>query len=160
MRFDDPFLNIRPETARDVDFLARLYRSTREDLLQSGLPEAMLDNLIAMQFHAQQSGYRKQYPYADHAIVEKDGEPMGCLITHRGDDAIRLVYVALLPHERNQGHGRRLIHALQTEAASANKPLTLAVSTQNTQAQRLYVSCGFQVVSDNGAYLQMIWRGR
>lgn len=160
MCFDDPFLHTRPETAQDADFLARLYRSTREDLLQSGLPEAMLANLIAMQFHAQQSGYRKQFPNAEYFIIEKNGEPMGCLITHRGDDAIRLVYVALLPHERNQGHGRRLIQALQTEAASANKPLTLAVSTQNTQAQRLYISCGFQVVSDDGAYLEMIWRGR
>lgn len=157
MNSDDPLLNIRPEIPQDADFLARLYRSTREDLLQLGLPGAMLDNMMAMQFHAQQSGYRKQYPDAAYDIIEKAGEPAGSLITHRGIDAIRLVYIALLPHERNRGHGRRLIRTLQTEAAGANKTLRLSVSAQNTQAQRLYASCGFQVESDDGVHLEMSW---
>lgn len=156
MNSDDPLLHIRPKTAQDTDFLARLYRSTREDLLQLGLPGAMLDNMMAMQFHAQQSGYRKQYPDAAYDIIEKSGEPAGCLITHRGD-AIRLVYIALLPHERNRGHGRRLIRALQAEAAGANKTLTLSVSAQNLQAQRLYASSGFQVESNDGVHLEMSW---
>lgn len=152
-----PDLTLRQETLQDKAFLESLYRSTRDDLLQLGLPGAMLDNMMAMQFHAQQSGYRKQYPDAVYDIIEKDGEPAGCLITHRGIDAIRLVYIALLPHERNRGHGRRLIRALQAEAAGANKTLRLSVSAQNTQAQRLYASSGFQVESNDGVYLEMNW---
>ena len=150
-------LMLRQETLQDKTFLENLYRSTREDLLQLGLPDSMLDNMMAMQFHAQQNGYRKQYPDAAYDIIEKDGEPAGCLITHRGIDVIRLVYIALMPHERNCGHGRRLIRALQAEAAGANKTLTLSVSTQNTQAQRLYTASGFQVANSDGAYLEMSW---
>lgn len=157
MNSDDPLLHIRPETAQDADFLARLYRSTRDDLLLLGLPEPMLANMMAMQFHAQQSGYRKQYPDAAYDIIEKNGEPAGCLITHRGGDAIRLIYIALLPHERNQGHGSRLIRALQAEATGANKSLMLSVSAQNMQAQHLYASSGFQVESNDGVYLEMSW---
>lgn len=159
MNIGDPFLNIRPETPQDADFLARLYRLTRDDLLQLGLPEPMLANMMTMQFHAQQSSYRKQYPDAAYDIIENAGKPAGYLITHRRIDAIRLVYIALLPHERNRGHGRRLIHALQTEAASARKPLRLSVSTQNLLAQRLYASCGFCVDNDDGVYLEMKWIG-
>lgn len=157
MHIDDPLLSIRSETVQDTDFIAQLYRSTREDLSRLGLPEAMLDNMIAMQLHAQQSGYRKQYPDADYAIVEKTGESIGYLITHRSDDDIRLVYIALMPQERNQGHGRRLIQALQTEASAAKKPLKLSVSTQNVLAQHLYASSGFRVVNNDSVNLEMSW---
>lgn len=157
MPINDQLFNIRPETSQDKDFLARLYRSTREDLLQTGLPENMLNNLIAMQFNAQQASYRNRFPDADYAVIEKDGDAIGCMITHRGNEAIRLVYIALLPHERNQGHGRRLIQALQVEAADTNKVVALSVSTQNTQAQRLYAALEFTVVGNDGAYWEMLW---
>jgi ribosomal protein S18 acetylase RimI-like enzyme len=160
MHINDPLLNIRPESAQDADFLARLYRSTRDDLSHIGLPEALLDNLLAMQFNAQQSGYRTRYPEADFAIIEKNGAAIGCLITHRGEGAQRLINIALLPEARNQGHGRRLILALQAEAARAKQPLALAVSTQNTRAQRLYAALGFGVAGSDGAYVEMIWQER
>jgi ribosomal protein S18 acetylase RimI-like enzyme len=158
MHFNDSHLNIRPETAQDADFLAALYRSTREDLLLSGLPEAMLENIIAMQFRAQQSGYRAQFPDAEHSILEKHGAPIGCIVCNRDSGEIRLVNIALLPHERNRGFGSRLLYALQAEAAAAGKALTLSVSTQNMRARNLYASCGFQVVHEDGAYAEMIWR--
>lgn len=157
MQLNDPALNLRPECEHDSEFLARLYRSVREDLLQLDLPEAMLDQLVEMQFRAQQAGYRSQFPDARNTIVEKGGEPIGCVLTHHGDEAMRLVYLALLPHERNRGYGRRLIQALQSEAAGANKPLALSVSTQNLQAQHLYASSGFRPVSNDGVSLEMVW---
>lgn len=155
--YSDPLLNLRPETAHDADFLALLFRSTREDLLQLPLPEAMLDNLIAMQFNAQQGSYREHYPDAQFSIVEKSREPIGQLIAHDGDAAIRLVFIALLPNERNQGHGRCLLQALQALATTAKKTLTLSVSTQNMGAKRLYLSLGFEVSHDAGTHLEMIW---
>jgi ribosomal protein S18 acetylase RimI-like enzyme len=160
MHINGPLFNIRPETELDKDFLARLYRSTRDDLLQIGLPEAMLANLLAMQFNAQQSSYRKQYPDACCTIIEESGGPIGCMIVNRGDDAIRLVYIALLPQARNRGYGRGLIQALQDEALSANKALTLSVSTQNVPAQRLYARMEFETGGNSGANLEMIWNGR
>jgi ribosomal protein S18 acetylase RimI-like enzyme len=157
MRLNDPILNLRPEIEQDGEFLARLYRSTREDLLQLNLAEAMLDQLVEMQFRAQQTGYRNHFPDARHVIIEKQGEPIGCTITHHGADLIRLVYLAFLPHERNRGYGRSVIQVLQSEAANAKKPITLSVATQNWQAQRLYVSSGFRPVNIDGANLEMIW---
>ncbi len=157
MQLDDPILNLRHECAEDEDFLATLYRSTRDDLSRLNLPRAMLDNLIGMQFRAQQAGHRSRFPGARHRILEKAGQPIGCMLVHHGVDAIRLVYLALLPHERRRGHGRRLIAALQSEAARANRALTLAVSPHNVAAQRLYLSCGFSMEASDGASLEMRW---
>jgi len=160
MQPGDPVLNLRPEGGQDSEFLARLYRSTREDLLLLNLPEAMLQGLLDMQLRAQQAAYRSQFPDARHQILELAGEPIGGLLAHRGDEAIRLVYLALLPHARNRGYGRRLIEALQAEAADADKPLTLSVFTLNTPAQRLYASTGFRPAGNDGINVEMIWEGK
>ena len=155
-----PVVTLRPEVLQDKPFLEILYRSTRDDLLKLGLPEAMLGNLMQMQFNAQQTGYRTQFPDADYSIVERDGKSIGWLITDRNAEAIRLVNIALLPDQRNKGHGRRLINALQNEAAAAKKPLRLSVSCMNRHAQHLYVSSGFQIIGDDGANLEMTWQIR
>lgn len=159
MSINNPDFNIRPETPQDVDFIALLYRSTRDDLLQLDLPEAMVDNLIEMQFRAQQSSYRKQFPDADYAVVERKGDPIGYLITDNGDKEIRLVYIAFLVHERNKGHGRSLIQTLQDKAAVANKPLTLSVDPQNMHAKHLYLSSGFQIRGNDSTNLELTWLG-
>ena len=158
MHIDDQLLTLRAETLQDQPFLETLYRSTRNDLLQLGLPEAMMDNLMQMQFNAQFSGYRTQFPDAEFSIVEKNNSPVGYLIVHHGDDTCRLVYIALLPDQRNQGHGRRLIEALKNEAAAAEKPLLLSVSCMNRHAQHVYLSSGFQIIGDDGANMEMAWR--
>lgn len=150
-------LNIRPEVEPDKAFVERLYRSTRDDLLQLGLADALIDNLIRMQFQAQQASYRIQFPAAEYSIVEKEGNAIGYLIVDKSDAATRLVYIALLPSERNKKYGRRLIQALQIEASGANKPLTLSVDPQNIPAKHLYLSSGFQVKNDDGVNLEMTW---
>lgn len=150
-------LNIRPEVEPDKAFVERLYRSTRDDLLQLGLADALIDNLIRMQFQAQQASYRIQFPAAEYSIVEKAGNAIGYLIVDKSDEATRLVYIALLPSERNKKYGRRLIQALQSEASGANKPLTLSVDPQNIPAKHLYLSSGFQIKNDDGVNLEMTW---
>lgn len=153
-------LLLRPETDEDAAFLKALYRSTREDLLQLGLPPEMLSNLLEMQFHAQRNGYRSQFPSADNSIIEKNGKPIGLLLKNVGASEIRLIHIALLSEERGKGLGRRLINELQQEASAAGKPLTLSVSTQNAGAQRLYTALGFGIIDDNGAYREMAWSPR
>ncbi|HZX31472.1 MAG TPA: GNAT family N-acetyltransferase [Rhodocyclaceae bacterium] len=153
----DTLFSLRPEAPLDDDFLVKLFRSTRDDLLHIGLPEPMLDNLIAMQFRAQQNGHRQQYPEGNFCIVEAAGEPVGSLAVCRGTAGIRLINIALRPEARGNGLGSRLIRALQAEATASAKPLTLSVSTQNIGAQRLYAKLGFTAVSNNGAYQEMAW---
>lgn len=152
-------LTLRPKIEQDNAFLERLHRSTRPDLLQLGLPDPLLENLIQMQFNAQQTSYRTQFPNAEHSIIETKGEAIGYLIVNTNDEAIRLVYIALLPQARNQGYGRHLLKILQTEATNTNKPLGLSVDPQNAPAKHLYLSSGFQVKHDDGANLEMIWLG-
>jgi len=122
-----------------------------------GLPDAMMNNLMQMQFNAQQSSYRSNFPAADYAIIEKDGTPIGYLVTHRGEKRNRVIYIAFLPHERNKGYGRGVIKTLQAEAALAEKGLALSVDPQNAIARHLYLSMGFQVGSDDGVVQNMIW---
>lgn len=154
-------LRIRPEAEDDRAFLKSLYVSTRDDLLQLGLPEALLDNLMSMQFDAQQMGYRQQYPAADFSIIERNDHPVpvpiGCMDVYRGTDAIRLINIALIAEARNRGCGRSLILALQAEAAAAGKPLTLSVSAHNLGAQRLYTTLQFGIRGNDGVYLEMVW---
>ena len=151
-------MTLRPETSEDKPFLEILYRSTRDDLLQLGLPEAMTSNLMQMQFNAQQTGYRTQFPDAEYSIIEKNGKAIGWLITDRSNDAIRLVNIALLTDQRNKGYGRYLIKTLQNEAEAAKKPLKLSVSCMNMHAQHVYLSSGFQIIGDDGANLEMTWK--
>lgn len=153
----DTAFSLRPEACQDRDFLAELYRSTRDDLLHLSLPEPMLNNLMTMQFTAQRSGHRQQYPDADFCIVETAGKPVGYLAVNRGAADIHLINIALHPEARGNGLGSKLIRALQAEAATSARPLTLAVSPQNIGAQRLYAKLGFAVISNNGAYLEMAW---
>lgn len=152
-------LNIRPKIEQDNAFLERLHRTTRPDLLQLGLPDPLMENLMQMQFNAQQTSYHTQFPDAEYSIIETKGEAIGCLIVNTNDETIRLVYIALLPQARNQGYGRHVLNILQTEATNANKPLGLSVDAQNTPAKHLYLSSGFQVKNDDGANLEMIWIG-
>ncbi|MCQ8129548.1 GNAT family N-acetyltransferase [Methylomonas rivi] len=157
MHLSNPLLRIRPETPHDSDFLARLHRSTRDDLLQAGLPDRVLEQLLAMQCRAQQSSYRQRFPNAEFSIIEQDGAAIGQLVVHRGDMSIRLIYMALLPRARRRGYGRCLLQALQAEAALKRKPVTLSVSKQNIAAQRLYASLGWSATSQDDANLEMIW---
>lgn len=160
MASDKYALTLRAESEQDKAFLETLHRSTRDDLLQSGLPEALLNNLLLMQFNAQQQGYRTQFPDANYVIIEKDGAPIGHQITAADATTIRLVYLALLPQERNRGHGRRLIEALQVEAANTDKTLRLSVARHNLHAQHVYLACGFQISHEDGANLEMNWQAR
>ncbi|HXU94721.1 MAG TPA: GNAT family N-acetyltransferase [Gallionella sp.] len=155
MHLPETVLHLRRETPQDREFLARLYRSTRDDLPL--LPAAILENLLAMQFHAQQAGHRQQYPDAEFCIIETNREPSGCIAVHRGAEEIRLVNLALLPEVRNRGHGRSLVRSLQAEADAAGKRLTLSVSSQNAGAQRLYAALGFDIVNDSVTYREMVW---
>lgn len=157
MHLSHPLLRTRPEAPHDSDFLACLHRSTRDDLLRAGLPERVLEQVLAMQCRAQQSSYRQHFPNAEFSIIEQDGAAIGQLIVHRDNTDIRLVYIALLPRVQRRGYGRGLLRALQAEAALKCKPVTLSVSKQNIAAQRLYASLGWCATSQDDANLEMIW---
>jgi ribosomal protein S18 acetylase RimI-like enzyme len=146
-------LNIRVKSGQDNASLERLYRSTRPDLLQLGLRDPLLGNLIEMQFNVQQASYHSQYPDAEHSVSEKRDESIGYLISNKTGEAIRLIYIAVFPHECNRGYGRHLVQALQSEAAVVSKSLKFSVDPLNMPAKHRYLTSGFQTQHNYGANL-------
>ena len=153
-----PSITLRPVQPDDEAFLFDLYTSTRrEEMAAWGLDEAMLAQLIDMQFAGQQGTYRMQFPEADHHLIVRDDRPVGRLLVDRAEAQMVLVDVALLPEARGGGIGTDLLRALQDEAAEKDVPLRLKVLLTNP-ARRLYQRLGFVGLGDDGVYEQMEWR--
>jgi ribosomal protein S18 acetylase RimI-like enzyme len=132
-----------------------VFCSAHED--QFSLLELALDEkeqLMTMQFHAQQAQYNSQYPDADYDLVLKDDMAIGVLFAQRGPDEFVLVDITLLPQHRNSGIGAVLIRDLIRDAQSACKPLRAHVLKQNP-AWRLWQRLGFRLLRDDGAYLSI-----
>jgi ribosomal protein S18 acetylase RimI-like enzyme len=152
-------VSLRPITADDMDFLLRLYRSTREEELAMVVDwnEEQKDWFIRMQFDAQHTWYQEHYVGASFDVVLIDGEPAGRLYVHRREREIRLVDISFLPEFRNRGLGSTLLRDLCAEAEAAGKPLTIHVEKYNP-AMRLYQRLGFSRIDETGPYDLMEWK--
>ena len=150
-------LYLRPETKEDHAFLEALHRLTRPDLLQLGLPQDLLDSMLEMQFRAQRSSYRQEFPQSENYVIELDGVAVGSLLKHVDETAIRLIYIALLPEVRGKGYGRHLVSELQRETTASGKSLLLSVDPFNVPARSLYLSLGFGIGRQDGPNVEMFW---
>src|SRR6476646_8493787 len=102
----DPTPRLRPETDADVEFLADLYASTREEELR---PVEWSDELkktfLRSQFDAQSLHYKEHYSAAEYWVIEREGEPIGPLsLTTRPKD-LRIADIPLTPEPRAPGVG-------------------------------------------------------
>lgn len=139
----------------DQGFLLEVYASTRlEELAGFGWDEDQKQAFIRMQFLARE----RSQPRVDNRIILLNGRPVGRMLVDRTGTPIVLRDIALLTQYRNAGIGRRLIEELQTEAASAGKPIQLHV-VASSPAVRLYERLGFQTAGAEAgtAYLEMNW---
>ena len=150
-------ISLRPITPEDDSFLAGLYASTRaEELAVTGWSDEDKAVFCRRQFDAQTAHYRENYPGALLQVVERNGVPIGRLYVARWEREIRIMDIALLPEYRGTGIGTQLLRALQDEARSAGKTLTIHVERFNA-ALRLYERLGFKQIEDKGVYLLMSW---
>lgn len=150
---------LRPIIENDMEFLYRVYASTRHDeLALSGWDEDMKDQFLRQQFHAQHVYYQDNYLNAEFSIILQDDEPIGRLYVHRRKDEIRLIDIALLKEYRQRGIGTPLIKDLCTEAKEKDLPVRIHVE-HNNPAMKLYHRLGFKRISDNGVYYLMEWNG-
>ena len=146
---------LRPATAADVEFQARLYASTREAELEPVPWTAeQKAGFLAQQFAAQSAHYAKHYADASFDIVLVEGRPAGRLIVYRGEHDIRIVDVALLPEHRGRGIGTALLRPILDEASESGRKVSIHVERFNP-AQRLYRRLGFEAAGDEGVYLLM-----
>jgi ribosomal protein S18 acetylase RimI-like enzyme len=153
-------VTLRPCAAQDVEFLRRVYHSTREDELRL-LPWSDADKaaFLDMQFEAQRKHYEGAYPDCAFQVVEIHGVAAGRLYVDRTANDINVLDIALLPAFRGRGIGTKLLEAILEEARSSLRTVTLHVEQYNP-ARRLYERLGFRSLGSNGVYERMRWIAR
>jgi ribosomal protein S18 acetylase RimI-like enzyme len=139
----------------DEKFLFQVYAGVRrEETAAWGWSPAQQDVFLRMQFMAQQSSYRAQFPNAAFSLIRRDDIFVGSMIVAREAAAITLVDIALLPEHQRKGTGRRLLEELLEESARTEVPVRLSVRKDNPAIQ-LYARLGFSIVAADDVYLMM-----
>lgn len=148
-------ITLRPITDADMDFLHRLYATTREDeLTQVDWTDEQKAAFVSQQFHAQHQYWQENYKDTSWDLVLRDGEPIGRLYVARWAEEIRIVDIALMPGQRGGGTGTRLIRALFAEGDASGRKVSIHVEIFNP-ARRLYGRLGFVQAAERGVYLLM-----
>ncbi len=146
---------LRRERPEDLPFLERLYLSVRwQELAQTGWPEDVKLGFLRQQFSFQVKHYRTYYAEADFSIVECQGAPIGRLYLFRGESALRIVDISLLPEWRGGGLGTLLLQAVLAAAGASGRTVSIHVEKFNP-AQRLYRRLGFHTIGEDGPYWLM-----
>jgi ribosomal protein S18 acetylase RimI-like enzyme len=159
IRFSCGVLRLRPERDEDLDFQYRLFCTSRPhewDTLH--LNPALRARLMQDQFRAQFSSYHAQFRNARFDIIELDGCPVGRIIVDRPGTMIHIVDQAVVPANRNRGIGTTIMQVLMNEAAGAELPVRLKVSSTNDSSIRLYLRLGFVPIEFVPLYVEMEWR--
>jgi RimJ/RimL family protein N-acetyltransferase len=146
---------LRPITDADMDFLHRLYATTREDELKqvSWTPEQKAA-FVRQQFEAQHAYWHENYTDTSWDLILGDGQPIGRLYVARWPGDIRIVDIALMPEHRGGGVGTRLIREILAEGDATGRKVSIHVEVFNA-ARRLYERLGFVQAGDRGVYLLM-----
>ena len=148
-------LTLRDETAADRGFLLDLYASIRAaevDLLPWDDKQKLA--FLQQQFDLQWTHYRQHYSNAEWLVIEHDGQAIGRLYLETTGVELRLMDIALVPANRNQGLGTALTLSIIDHATRLAIPVSLHVEPFNP-AVRLYQRLGFQVREMRGIYCYM-----
>lgn len=159
LRLKVPGVRLRPCRRDDLPFLLRLYRQIREDEFRRlDWPETMRGAFCADQFAAQHRHYVAHFPQAHFLVMMADGQPVGRLTVDVGEEAVRLVDLAIIAGRRGQGLGTAVLRALQALAAERGASLVLSVVPENTGARALYRRLGFSEDAADAGRVHLSWR--
>src|ERR1035438_8083871 len=138
----DSIITVRRVTPEDRDFLFGLYCAARaEDFSLLALPKDQKQQLILMQFTAQQNAYRAQFPGSDYVIVMQNDRPVGRIWIAEMEQEFHLVDIALLP-----------------EARRAGKTVRSTVFRFNSGSLRFHERLGFRISAEDPVQYYMEWR--
>lgn len=153
-------LRRRAEREEDAEFRFRLFCQSRSPALSAlPLPPAAMEQLMRLQFQAQTTSYRAQFPGAQFDIIELDGRPIGRIIVDRSDARLLIVDQAIVPDLRNHGIGTAVMHSVMDEARAAALPVRLHVASDNDASLRLYLRLGFvPILSSIPMYSELEWK--
>src|SRR5665213_1912433 len=116
-------LLLRPESEADAAFLLVLFRShALETIAAMPMVGATKEAFVRMQFTSATATYRALYAAARFDIIERDGEPIGRLITDPGGTTACMVDYALVPACRGAGLGTAIIAAVLEQLAPQDRP--------------------------------------
>jgi GNAT superfamily N-acetyltransferase len=150
-------LHLRPENQADLEFLYRLYATTRaQEMALTDWNAAQKETFLRMQFLAQREHYLRYYPNASFQVITHEARPIGRLYVDRWEKEIRIMDIILLPEFCGQGLGGGLIRAVLEEGARTGKLVTIHVEQFNP-AYRLYQRLGFSLAEDKGVYHLLRW---
>jgi len=148
------FRDIRDE---DEAFLREVYACTRaQELALTPWNDEQREAFLRMQFDAQHSHYRAQFPDAEYKIILEDTEPIGRVYIRRTEE-IRILDITILPAYRNRGLGLAMIRELMAEGASSGKAVSIWVEHFNP-SRNLFDRLGFSQIQDDGYSLLLEWR--
>ena len=137
------------------------YRLFAEDRLAEfvgvGIHPVQAEMLVQMQYRGRAGNYAEAYPQAvEMLLCLEDGTHAGLLLLNRGEQAWRIVDIAVLAAYRGQGIGGGVVEQVQQQAAEAGVALKLHVLHGNPAA-RLYARLGFRAVSEDVIGVEMVW---
>ncbi|MEN8115917.1 MAG: GNAT family N-acetyltransferase [Bacteroidota bacterium] len=148
-------INYRAIEKSDFPFLKKVYRSTREEELETtGWSDEEKEKFIEFQFNAQHTHYSNAYKDAGFFIIQFNKTDVGRLYLWRTEKQIRIMDIALLPEYRNKSIGTQILKELIAESEETGKKLNIHVEYYNP-ALKLYERLGFKKTDDTGVYFFM-----
>jgi RimJ/RimL family protein N-acetyltransferase len=148
----DPALSLRPVTTADDPFLRFLNAQERgAPYAGLGLPDTLLEKILATHLRAQTDGYVAQYRRAEQLMIHREGEPIGRLwLTLEPaplGQGLRIIDMVLREEVRNNGIGRDILCSLVDSARSIGiARVTLSAFAANERAIKLCKRIGFRLV--------------
>lgn len=152
----DVAIGLRPISDDDLEFLFRLYASTRaEERALTGWPDDQWETFLRMQFSMQHRQYMRNYDNPAFTVIMSDGLPAGRMYVDRRADEYRLIDIAVLPEFQRRGIVGRLMREFLLEADEHGLPVSLHVE-KNNPILDYYRQIGFRIEEDKGVYFFMV----
>jgi len=150
-------ITLRGADAGDANTVRRLVTADlAAQLAACGTDPSMAAALLDLQHTTRASQYAARFPDAQHALIERDGSPVGLVVTAVDGTELRLVDLVVDSAERGAGVGTHVLERICSTADASGQAVTLSVWSSNAGARRLYERAGFVVsATDESGYLAM-----
>ncbi len=152
------FIETRPVTSEDRDFLLEVYEAAREIELSMVQWDAPIKRaFVEHQFDAQLLYYSTEFPAARHDVIilSGSGEQVGRIYINRTAEQIAILDITVLPQFRQRGIASSVIASLIEEAERSRQSIQVYVETFNP-SQRFFISRGFVVENNDGFNLKLV----
>ena len=139
-------VTLRRAAPEDLEFIRRAHRAAMRPHIERAW--GLWDE------EAQRKRFDASTDPAQHEIIERNGEPVGCQWVRPHADALELVRLYILPSAQGQGVGTQVVTDLCDRAERECLPVRLRVLRAN-QAKRLYQRAGFLVTGETETHFEM-----